>query len=96
MKKIKGNFTCFADGISCRQYTYLDPDDSLPYATLLPGEKIVGSLTYVVPDGADPIEIEYDFNITDKQEDVLRLGETLELDDRRVTLLSYETNTTYS
>lgn len=59
MQIYKGNFTCFADGIFCRQFTYLDLDDSLPYTTLLPGEKIVGSLTYVVPDDADSLEIEY-------------------------------------
>lgn len=50
------NFNCFADGISCSA-TYFR-DDGIN-ATLSPGRKAKGTVTFEVPDNATVVEVEY-------------------------------------
>lgn len=54
------SFDCYADGAACEQ-TYIR-DDSLS-ATLSPGRKVKGTVTFEVPDQAEVIEAEYEDNI---------------------------------
>lgn len=54
------SFDCYADGIACDQ-TYIREDDLS--ATLSPGRKTKGTVTFEVPDDAEVIEAEYLDNI---------------------------------
>jgi RNA polymerase subunit RPABC4/transcription elongation factor Spt4 len=57
---LSSDFDCFADGLSCSP-TYIRDDDLS--ATLSPGRKGQGTVTFEVPDDATVIEAEYLTNI---------------------------------
>ena len=50
------SFDCFADGISCEQAFFRDDGIS---ATLSPGRKAKGTVTFEVPKDAEVVEVEY-------------------------------------
>lgn len=52
------SFDCYADGAACDS-TYFR-DDDLGSATLSPGRKVKGTVTFEVPDNASVVEVEYD------------------------------------
>jgi hypothetical protein len=53
------SFDCFADGSACDTVYYRDDDLS---ATISPGRKAKGTVTFEVPDDAKVIEVEYEDN----------------------------------
>lgn len=53
------SFDCFADGAACDAVFYRDDDLS---ATISPGRKAKGTVTFEVPDDAEVIEVEYEDN----------------------------------
>ena len=50
------DFDCYADGKNCEQAYFRD--DSLS-ATLSAGRKAQGTVTFIVPDNASTVEVEY-------------------------------------
>jgi len=55
-----GDFTCYADGMSCDAFYGLDDDLS---ASLSPGRKAAGTVAFEVPEDAKVVEVEYLTNV---------------------------------
>ncbi len=53
------DFDCYADGVDCGAFIW-SSDDALSYASLSPGRKLQGYVSYEVPVDAKEIELEYE------------------------------------
>lgn len=54
------SFNCYADGITCNQ-SFIDENDLS--ATISPGRKTKGSVTFEVPNDANIVEVEFNYDV---------------------------------
>ena len=54
------SFDCYADGAVCKQEYFTDNSLS---ATISPGRKAKGTVTFQIPDGASVVEAEFESNV---------------------------------